>query len=256
MEAPEILETPDRSLATTALVEGDATAIMTLYTQAVAARNPFAVLGMLVEGLQAGNLFLPPGIPPILTQELLFPYEGGMDFVVALYNDGGWDAVNAAFANPPTTSEQIYHPEKYLAGEGAQEVALGDKSRALGDDWSAAWNTTLGEFYLRAHLATELSSSAAASAASGWGGDHFIVYQNGDQLAWALRIVWDTPTDRSEFYDFYYDYANARSGTPMDNDCWQDADGTLCLFTTAAAGQDTLIAFAPSREQARALFTG
>lgn len=255
MESPDVLATPDRSLALTALVEGDATTIMTLYTQEVAARNPFAVIGMLVEGLQTGNLFLPPGIPDILTDELLFPYEGGMDFIIALFRAGGWDAVNGAYANPPTTSEQIYHPDKYLAGEGAQTVALDDNSAALGEGWSVVWDTTLGEFYLRAHLATELSRGDAADATTGWGGDHFIVYQNGagdSPLAWALRLAWDTPADKTEFDDLYADYAAARFNTPALNGCWQSADAALCLFPTDDPAA-TLIVSAPTLEQVRAL---
>ncbi len=124
LDTPAVANSPDRSLALTSLVEGDATAIMTVYEQNVTLRNPLAALGMLVEGLQAGNLFLPAGVPSILTNELLLPYEEGLNFVVAVYKSGGWDAVNAAYANPPTTSEQILHPDKYIAGEGAQDVAL------------------------------------------------------------------------------------------------------------------------------------
>src|SRR6185369_3555626 len=124
--SPDIENDPDQSLAVTSLVEGDATASMTLYMDAVAAKNPFAVVSMLVEGVQAGNLTLPAGVPPILTDELLFPYTEGLDFILALNKSGGWDAINAAFKKPPTTSEQILHPDKYLSGEGGQEVVLFD----------------------------------------------------------------------------------------------------------------------------------
>ena len=251
LESPDIQATPDRSLATTALVEGDATAIMTLYTQQVAARNPFAVLGMLVEGLQAGNLFLPPGIPPILTDELLFPYEDGMDFILALYKAGKWDAVNGAFASPPTTSEQIIHPEKYLAGEGAQRVDLGDASAALGADWTTPWDTTLGEFYLRESLAAQLDDADAERAAEGWGGDHFRVYQDATtgQIAWALRLAWDSDADASEFADLYADYGTARFGSAPDADgCWQDDALALCFAPDAS-----LIASAPTLDMTQAL---
>lgn len=251
IDSPEVLATPDRSLAVTSLVEGDATAIMTLYTQEAAARNPFAVLGMLVEGLQAGNLFLPSGIPSILVNELTFPYEQGMDFIVALYKAGGWDTVNGAFANPPTTTEQIYHPEKYLAGEGAQMVALDDAGAALGDGWTTPWDTTLGEFYLRAHLAAQLDRSDAARAADGWGGDHFRVYHDdaSGQIAWALRLAWDTPADHDEFADLYAEYGDTRFGASADADgCWQDAGAALCFD-----GSESLIVSAPTLEQARAL---
>jgi hypothetical protein len=255
LEAPEVLENPDRSLATLALVEGDATATMTLYLQRVAEQNPLAALGMLVEGLQGGTLFLPEGIPPILLNELLFPYNDGMNFVIEISGEDGWNTVNAAFENPPTTSEQILHPEKYLAGESAQEVELDDLSDALGDGWVEDWNTKLGEFYLREHLDLYLDSSDAENAAAGWGGDHFRVYHNTDtgDVAWALRLAWDSQADYDEFTARYSEYGLMRfDDIPNDASCWQSETGTLC-HSTYDAEMDTLITFGPTWEEAIAL---
>ncbi len=251
MNNPDVQNSPDRSLALTSLVEGDATAIMTVYEQNVTLRNPLAALGMLVEGLQAGNLFLPADVPSILTTELLLPYEEGLNFVVAVFKSGGWDAVNAAYANPPTTSEQILHPDKYLAGEGAQDVALDDASAALGDGWVDQWDTTAGEFYLREQLKTELPGDQANQAAAGWGGDHFRIYvdASGD-LASALALKWDTPADQAEYEDAYRAYATARFGVAADaNGCWQTDASTTCLVS----GDGTRIVSAPTVELAQAL---
>ncbi len=248
---PEVQDTPDRSLAVTSLIEGDATAVMTLYAQQAALRNPAAALGMLAEGFASGNLGLPSGVPKILLDELLFPYTDGLNFVLALSNHGGWDAINTAFGDPPTTSEQILHPDKYLAGEGAQDVALDDQAAALGDGWSDAWDSALGEFYLREYLGTELGSSQADSAAAGWGGDHYRVYQNGDQLAFALRIVWDTPQEQSEFEGAYGQFGGQQFGGSADADgCWQNSSAALCLITGDAGD---LIVSAPTLAQAKAL---
>ncbi len=251
MDNPDVQNSPDRSLAVTSLVEGDATAIMVVYEQDVVKRNPFAALGMLVEGLQAGNLFLPPDVPSILTTELLLPYEAGLNFVVALYQSGGWDAIDAAYSHPPTTSEQILHPDKYIAGEGAQDVALDDASAALGDGWVDQWDTTAGEFYLREQLKTELSSDEANGAAAGWGGDHFRIYVDGSgDLAYALALAWDTPADQAEYEDAYRAYATARFGVEADADgCWQTDASTTCLVS----GDGTRIVSAPTLELAQAL---
>jgi len=222
----ELENDPDQSLAVTSLVEGDATASMTLYMQAVEAKNPFAVLGMLVQGAQAGNLTLPEGVPPILTDELLFPYTEGLNFILALNTSGGWDAINAAFATPPTTTEQILHPEKYLAGEGAQTVVLNDMSTALGDGWTNEWDSSVGEYYLRQALAVQLNASEAAKAAAGWGGDHLRVYTNGDQIASVLRLSWDGFPESKEFHDYYVEYGDKRFGGSADAEgCWQNSSG-------------------------------
>lgn len=255
LDAPEALENPDQSLATLALVEGDATATMTLYLQRVAEQNPLAALAMLVEGLQGGTLFLPEGIPPILLNELLFPYDAGMNFVIEISGEDGWNTVNAAFENPPTTSEQILHPEKYLAGEAAQNVELNDLSDTLGDGWVEDWNTTLGEFYLREVLDTELSSSEAADGAAGWGGDRFRVYHNTEtgEIAWALRLTWETFDDSNEFNQLYADYGDNRFDSAANEaGCWENNMGALCLTVTDAT-PESLIVFAPTVEYALAL---
>ncbi|MDZ4765986.1 MAG: hypothetical protein SGI73_15680 [Chloroflexota bacterium] len=226
---------PDQSLALLSLIEGDATAVMNLYATQATAINPGLSVQLVTEGLLAGNLFLPPDIPAILGRELALPYENGLAFVLNVWRDGGWDAVNAAFANPPTTTEQILHPEKYLAGEGAVEVLLDDVAEGLGDGWTSIWAIPLGEFYLREHLrAGGLSLNAAARAAAGWGGDFLRVYARADadgtpRYAWLLRLVWDTPADADEFETAYEAMATARYGSELIEGCWQDAESSLCF---------------------------
>ncbi|MBZ0277580.1 MAG: hypothetical protein K8I60_15650, partial [Anaerolineae bacterium] len=165
------LDNPDASLAALSLVEGDATATMTLFLQNLALDNPMILAGVLLQGFQAGAFTLPEGTPEFIITEQTFPYEAGMGFVNQLRIDGGWARVNDAFTNPPVSTEQIIHPAKYLAGEMPQEVTLPDSTGLLGDGWERILDRPLGEFYLRSYLRTQLTSSQAHKAASGWGGD-------------------------------------------------------------------------------------
>lgn len=245
----EALQTsPDLSLAVLSLVEGDATATMQVYSQEVALRNPSAAFELLAEGLLAGNLMLPDDIPPVLARELLFPYEAGLSFVLALYNDGGWERINGAYDNLPQTSEQIIHPEKYLEGEGAVPVEAVDLS--LGDGWQEAWNITLGEFYLKEHLRTQLSSFEAQRGAAGWGGDRFQLYVDpeSNDLVWTLRIVWDTPEDAAEFADLYIERGDLKFGSTAEDGCWSNESAALCLVQEE---DGSLIVSAPSLAQAQ-----
>lgn len=250
-----LTDQPDASLAALSLVEGDATATMNLYTQTVMAQNPMAAFGLLVEGLQAGNLTLPPGVPDILARELLLPYEDGFNFVLALYADGGWAAIDAAFGDVPTTTEQILHPEKYLQREIGQAVTISGAADVLGADWTPLWDVSLGEFYLREHLRLGVSGNTARQAAAGWGGDRFQLYQNADgATAWILATAWDTSDDAQEFVDAYRAAVYARSDTPSDaDDCWiLEASAAWCVID----GADGLIAaYAPDRATALALLT-
>ena len=246
----DAVENPDAALAAISLVEGDATAVMTVYTQGVTAQNPMASLLMLAESLQAGNLTLPPGIPDILLRELLFPYEDGLSFVIKLYQAGEWESVNAAYENVPTTTEQIIHPEKYFEGEGAQTdlLTVVDLSAAL-PGWTVLFqDAPLGEFYIREHLRTSLRSHDAEAGAAGWGGDAFTLLQNPEtgDLAWRLSIQWDTPADTSEFLAFYDELAIERYGVEASDGCYDGGDlGVLCLVE---GDQVVTIYAAPTRD--------
>jgi len=60
------------------------------------------------------------------------PYSDGPRFVRGIYNEGGWDAVNAVYENPPTSTEQVIYPEMY-PDEGPAEISFEDTS---GDEWT------------------------------------------------------------------------------------------------------------------------
>ncbi len=246
----KLLDDPDRAIAVQSLIEGDATLVMTTYLQRAAERNPLAALGMLAQSFQAGALSIPAGTPDFIVTELTFPYEQGMTLVEALLRDGGWEAVNRAYRALPVSSEQILHPEKYLAGEKPLPVAIQSQPPDAG--WERLIDRRLGEFYLRAFLQTQLTARAARTAAAGWGGDRFHLYYQPetDQRAWALKLAWDTPQDAAEFVDVIRQFAAARFAEgESDGQCWW-ADAALCLLD---AGATPLLVYAPTPELARAL---
>ena len=245
---------PDYILAIQALIEGDASYAMQVYTIAETERNPIGALAQLLfQGLQAGNLTLPNGTPPVIETELLFPYMDGMEFVTALFNEGGWELVNDAYTNPPQTTEQILHPEKYLNNEPAIEVTLNDDSALLGDDWSLVLGRTLGEVYLREHLATQLRNSQVNRAATGWGGDKFHIYAHADgSQAWVLKLVWDTPQDADEFYATYQEFGNAKFEFAVNGACWSSDEESVCVIPQV---DSTIITSASSLESASILMS-
>lgn len=247
----EAAANPDAALARLSLVEGDATAVMTSYLQAAAQRNPMAALGLLAQGFTAGAFSIPRGTPPFIVTELTFPYQDGMNFVNALYQDGGWEAVNAAYDNLPQSSEQILHPNKYLEGEAPQAVTL--ETAPPGGEWTLLADRTLGEFYLRSYLDTQLSSRDASRAAAGWGGDRYHLYygEATDRRAFALQIAWDTPEDADEFRFVFRLFGEERYGGAAQDGCWSDADSALCLATTA--DNHTVVTSAPTLDIARGL---
>src|SRR5690606_2769545 len=99
--------------ARTALIEGDATTAEVLYL----VEND--LIDQILEESEDYDSTAVDDAPFFLSETLYFPYNEGAEFVMSFWTEGGWDAVDAVWQNPPSTSEQILHPEKYVDGEGA-----------------------------------------------------------------------------------------------------------------------------------------
>jgi hypothetical protein len=129
---------------------------------------------------------------------------------------GGWKAVDALFAAPPVSTEQVLHPEKLAAREAPVPVTLpADLASKIGPGWTADPDDTIGEFQLREWLtALGVAQAQAGTAAAGWGGDR-VGYVMGPDGRWLLMLVtaWDTPADAAEF-QAAADTALATAGHP------------------------------------------
>ncbi|MDW8065697.1 MAG: hypothetical protein RMK32_08710 [Anaerolineae bacterium] len=200
----------DAMLARRALVEGDATLIQLLYL----GRLSQAEQQEWLEAVQRQPSEIFDRAPRVIQEELLFPYDAGLTFVQTLYERGGWDAINAAFRDPPASTEQILHPEKFFRRERPIRVTLPPLTDTLGSGWQLVDENVLGEFFLRVYLEERLPTFEAEEAAAGWGGDRYAVYVNeaaGQDLL-MLAVAWDDEAEAREFVDAYRSYATARYG--------------------------------------------
>ncbi|MCS6836209.1 MAG: hypothetical protein NZ750_09355 [Anaerolineae bacterium] len=245
----------DELMARLALAEGDAMLVMNVYAQRVSAANPLGTLFQLAQAsAQNPALIIPPSAPPIVQRQLLWPYEQGEAFVRALFRQGGWGAVNAAYANPPRTTEQVFHPQKYLGGEEGQPVSQRDASAALGQGWTLVEDGVLGQFFLREWLRTQLGRDQAHRAASGWGGDAYHLYEDGSgRSVIAFASVWDNRDERDEFAQALRAMLEARQGRALQ----ARADGLLCATGADVAcmsqGQEVRAFIAPDESALAAL---
>jgi hypothetical protein len=194
--------------------------------------------------------------PPVFANDLIFPYTSGYEFMQTLYNQGGFDAIDEAWANPPQSTEQILHPDRYFAGDMPQLVSVAPLTDTLGTGWRQLDQDVFGEFYLRQYLEQQLPATQVDSAASGWGGDQYAVYWNEDagELVMVLRLAWDSAQDGEEFATALADYTTATYGGPgrVESDggvCWQGSDVT-CFFRL---GDQSFIVRAPTLALAQAI---
>jgi hypothetical protein len=234
---------PEARLALRALAEGEATLVQLLYLDYFTE----AEMAQIFAGMNQGNDNLLQNAPRVLRAGLEFPYSAGFEFVAALYREGGFDAIDAAWADPPRSTEHILHPQRYLAGDNPIPVTLAPLTATLGAGWELLDEDVLGEFYLRQYLLQQLSSQEVDVAATGWGGDQYAVYWNEatEQLVMVLRSVWDTETDREEFAAAYGRYAAQLTGAAEQpvagGRCWSGQE-ILCLYQE---GSETLVVRAP-----------
>ncbi len=246
----EILE--DESLdseatfAIQAMAEGDATLVQTLYLLG-GYFDQEQLFEILTTAFEIDTAVL-DSAPPVIAHELEFPYISGLAFVQALYDKGGFAAVDEAWEQLPQSTEHILHPDRYLAGDLPQLVALAPLTDTLGAGWQLAKEDVLGEFYLREYLSQQLDSNQVNEAATGWGGDRYAVYWNESiqQSVMVLQIGWDTAADAKEFHNIYPEYSNRSFGAlgsdrPDGGRCWQGTN-VICLY---ALGDQSLVVRAP-----------
>ena len=186
----------------------DATTALLSVMEGDAVNSEIELLGFSVRStLRQPTCFeIPPsrglGTPYAIERELDVWYEDGLCFVQAIAAQDP-DGIVALFDDPPTTMEQILHPEKYLAGEGAAPVTPEPLLQALGGSWRFLTSSTFGEFGLQNVLLNGLPQDRVRvqEAAAGWGGDAWNLYVDGDARLLHLETVWDTAADGPQFLD-------------------------------------------------------
>ncbi len=235
----------DLSTAAVSLTEGDA-----LLTQLNYMLNYLSLdeLQAVLEESQEAETEEFEAAPRFIRESLLATYEEGFNFVSAL---GGWENINQAYADPPQSTEQILHPEKYLQRDEPQDVTMPDLEAALGAGWSRLDSDILGELSIRIYLETFIAKDAAAVAAAGWDGDRYLYLKNaeGEKLL-ALRSTWDSDSDAEEFFDAYISFVAEKSDGAWDLFLeegtarhWRTEGLSLYLGRN---GSDVLIIIAPS----------
>lgn len=191
----------DQRSAMQALAEGDATMLMGVWAAANLAPDQMQTL---VDESEQRDMDKFNSAPLYLQNALKFPYEQGATFIqnVITASGGDWGEVDQVWADPPTSTEQIIHPEQYGKDEPTDVSLPDDLADALGAGWSEALRQVWGEVDMLLLLQDALGDDSAADAASGWDGSQGVFFTGGagGQL-FALDVVWDSQQDADEAGD-------------------------------------------------------
>jgi hypothetical protein len=130
--------------------------------------------------------------PEIVRVPLLSAYVDGLAFVANLHAQNGWQAVNAAHRSPPTSTEQILHPERFLRGDLPNIVKIPDLPALVREGYELVDEDTLGELEMRVYFAQTGKNDAAERAAEGWGWDRLRLYRKNNETS---TVIWFTTWD-------------------------------------------------------------
>jgi hypothetical protein len=194
-----------------------------------------------------------------------FVYLDGARFVARLYRKGGWKLVDRALeADPPTSTEQILHPDVYLDKERTAPIELATE-RLLGEDHKRLSAGQLGEFDTSqillkgARADDEITRKEAATAAEGWDGGRYELWQEAGSseectqpcvekdvlvLAWS----WDSSEEVAEFVALLPGYLERfQKLRPAGTNRWR---GEVVDAALAVTAKETTLVLAPTPQLA------
>ncbi len=194
----------DEQSALHALAEGDATSLMLdeiLQDSGKTALDmPDEVTALQMRAMTASSPEL-SDVPGIIKRSVIAPYVDGLLFVHELRRKGGWPAVDAAWKNPPQSTEQLLHIAKFEAREAPEVVpvpAAATRGQAVAAPATVTYHDVMGEQSLRLLFEEWMPARSAAEAADDWAGDRGAVFIDGELRAVAWRIRYDTPKAAAE----------------------------------------------------------
>jgi hypothetical protein len=225
-------ENSDFALARSALIEGDATLVMldfSLY-ESKTLPDPNAtsmadmkllaamVTSMSMDDIGAMEQMLggdkqeadePSAIeaaPLFIRESLMFPYLAGLRFAVAARAGRTWKDLDAVYADPPVSTEQILHPERFFQKRD-DPVFLSFSLGAPAKDLTPLYQNVLGEYQLYLLLKEGLTArgegaakSSPAEASAGWDGDTLRSWRAKDGAVVTAHVSeWDSARDAAQW---------------------------------------------------------
>jgi hypothetical protein len=219
----------DEMLARQAVVEGEATYMMTLWmlrkvtgtvpsgfmldlaVQTQTQLDSSALRAMAVNGTIPGALSediqtsidAMEQIPAFMMETMLGVYLKGMGFVHQIVKND-WSEASRLYTEPPRSTEQILHPEKWRDRDDPVRIDFSSfEDSELLDAWTLLDSNVVGEFQLRIIFNEFGMADRSANLAAGWDGDRYAVYQRGDDLLLLWLTTWDDAAEAFEFAQGY-----------------------------------------------------
>jgi len=204
----EGMRSDDAATARQAVMEGQASWLMTAYlSKKSGGRGEVsdAVLDLMTHTMEVSPEEYPvfSKAPPYIREMLVFPYADGMLFQNAVFHKLGQESFAEVFRHPPTSTQQIIHPERYLEHFQPQipappEAPAARQLRKLAEG-------TLGELDYRILLTQYAGKEPGESMAAHLVGSSYALleHKHGGWPALAYASLWDSPESAKKFLELY-----------------------------------------------------
>ncbi|MBI3680526.1 MAG: hypothetical protein HY235_09035 [Acidobacteria bacterium] len=196
----------DAAVARQAVMEGQATWLMSEYLMSkmgasLRSAPEMADVMNRMAGASGGMFPVFDSAPLYLRESLLFPYTKGFTFQQAVVVKLGNPGFSEVFRNPPASSQQILHPEKYFARIQPARPLL-PKVELRG--WDELIAGGLGELDHEI-LLRQYAGETEARLARKWRGSQFRVLERKkhEQFVLLYSSEWEDPKSAQEFFRLY-----------------------------------------------------
>lgn len=273
--------TREQHNAVNGIVEGDGNYVDYLYERHC--RDEWNGDCLMPDGQAGGGQQL-ANIGPYLLK--FQPYSDGPPFVRAIHEEDGWEAVNDIYDNPPRSTEQVIHPEKYGEDEPA-EFRVEDTSGESWDRLNVRGRPNFGSVgeagiftmfmypYYKTQGRTQIVPGRdffnmddsgnlqdfdplnyESNYSDGWDGDKFAVYTNDatprNETGYVWKSVWDSEEEAAEFVEGYEKLLEFNDANRVDGreNTWRipEESGFGDAFYIQQQGDTVVIVNAPTVE--------
>jgi hypothetical protein len=198
--APPAAATYDAQMAWAALRMGDAEVVKHLiWTSGKITGDTVKKVSQETVAWEKGDSKLASAVAPrLFVRTADFTWRRGAVFALTQYTLGKLDQ---AYGRPPASTEQVIHPEKYLADEKPILIETDAAQEFLAaHGYKPVYRTVLGELGVALVLETHFPQEDLSSVSEGWGGDTFAVFEKEGTAPLVLWLTeWDSEEDAVEF---------------------------------------------------------
>ncbi len=218
----------DSSLARQAVMEGQATWLMSEYIMSrmggSLTKSPEMVDVMSrMAGSSSGAFPVFDSVPLYLRESLLFPYTKGFAFQQAVVQKLGKEGFLEVFKNPPLSSQQIIHPDKYFEKVQPTKPPL---PKASTRGYSGVVEGTVGEFD-HGILFQQYGTEADAQLARKWRGAEFRILEDKKDKSRSVLLYASDWQDEKAARDVFRLYKKVLQGKCKTFELTKESDAEL-----------------------------